>query len=433
MTAKMGKLYKELYFPVKASPITEITPCLIRPTVHQIHSMGFSTEGRVVLGAMVKNSSVGRGENIELSIACRNDSACNIKYVEIEIVEYLSWNLGKTDRQDSSQTLKSIKSVALPSTTKAISRKEIGRRSIGTLFKEIHSELRAQQQPVLVSVPVTARDSYQGRLVNVWHCVKVTFATRSVSNNAVAIIPIRVGTAPTPENHYQPPPPEAHPNNYQRLPRPIPPPQMTPISRPLSPVNEDGPLQEEGEGESSNSFPVMIAPEDLIILGADAINRRDVTSSDAGSVVTAPPTVRPKQPQPPSMKELLLAMQAAVSDFDLLTIYLMDKKWRRFFSTISPSNYGAIIENVKTEVDHPRVAVMLAPHLNHDNFICAYAAAAVKHCSVSYKSVTVKRLLPMCQDVEQNYRLILAELNEWERIATSNDFELALLSASHDV
>ena len=45
------------------------------------------------------------------------------------------------------------------------------------------------------------------------------------------------------------------------------------------------------------------------------------------------------------MKALLTAMESAVSDHDLITIFLMDQKWRKFFGRISAKEYG-LIDNI---------------------------------------------------------------------------------------
>jgi len=445
MTAKIGKegkIHKEVYFPVKSAPLPpERTPCLIRPTTHRINSIGVKDEGRVVLGAMVNNSSVGRDENIELFLACRNDSSVNIRTVQIDIVEFLRWQLSPSETKDSSKILHTIKSVALPSTTKARPRGQKGQRRTADMYREIHSELRSRQDPILISVPMTAKDTYRGKLVHVWHCIKVTFVTRSVSNNATAIVPIKIGHAPdrtmvkrqplTPRQEQPLAPPEAHPLSNTTTTITIVPtaPTLETVLEQEAPILASVPEQE--DVEAGGLFPVMIAPEDLMVLGSNSVRRRNDSSTDSSSVVSAPPPIAPSHQQEVSFKELLNRMASTTSDFDLILNLLMERRWALMFGALAPAEFGIILSKVKIEVDHPRVAVMLAPHMNGGRGLtCKYAAAAVRSCSVSYRSVTTKRLLPMCVDIEQHYRLILNELNEWERIATSNEFEEALLAAS---
>lgn len=180
-----------------------------------------------------------------------------------------------------------------------------------------------------------------------------------------------------------------------------------------------------------SSFPVMIAPDDLIVLGSESVHRKESRGDDSSSVVSAPSTVASNQQEEVSLQALLNRMKSTTSDFDLILNLLMERKWMKLFGSFSPSEFGIIISNVKIEVDHPRVAVMLAPHMNRGKtFTCQYAAAAIRRCAVSYRSVMTKRLLPLCADIQENYRVVLNELNEWERVATSSEFEEALLAAS---
>ena len=436
MTAKMGKLYKELYFDVQSSPLRpEKIPCLIQPTQHGIHSMGLSEEGQVILGALVRNSTIGRGKNVELVLACRNESAVHIRCVEIQVVEFLRWTLGpQTETMDVSKVLKTIKSVELPSSCKAKSRHEIGRTSTGSLFREIHEELRCRRDPILIRIPDTARDTYKGRLVSVWHCLKITFHTRSLCNNATAVVPIHIGTPPPkrsqkqPSQQQQPQHPEAHPLSNSAT--------LVPILAPgtLSAVPEDAeetpqenmdPNNPNNNNNNNGEFPFMVNPDDLIILGSASIQRR--TDPDAASVVTAPPETS-AAPIPISVPSLLARMEHAVNEYDLIQGYLRDRTWlRRVFQRLKPQEYGQVVSHVKVEVDQTRVAVLMAPHVQGGTGLtCEFAAAAVKQCAASYRSVTTKRLLPLCVDLPQNHHLILKELNEWERIATSNEFEEAL-------
>ncbi|KAL7564145.1 hypothetical protein ACA910_021120 [Epithemia clementina (nom. ined.)] len=410
MTAKMGKLYKELYFDVVSMPLRpENVPCLIQPTQHRIQSMGLKEEGQVLLGALVRNSTVGRGKNVELVLACRNDSAVNIRCVEIQVVEFLRWTLGpKPETTDVTKVLKTVKSVELPSTCKAKPRSEVGNISTKALFREIHEELRSRREPILIRIPETARDTYKGRLISVWHCLKITFQTRSLTNNATAVVPIQIGTPPVKrlKQQMQTAPSEAYPMSG-----------MIPVA-----PGELSTVPEDDEEAPNDAGPIVIAPDDLIILGSASIQRR--SDPDASSVVTAPPE---RVEVEVSIKSLLTSMESSVNDYDLIYKYLRDRRWAKLFSRMPARDYGQIISNVKVEVDQTRVAVLLAPHVNGgQRFTCEFAAAAVKNCSASYRSVTTKRLLPLCVDIKENHNLLLKELNEWERIATNNEFEDAL-------
>lgn len=433
MTAKMGELYKEVHFDVQSAPLgIEDIPCLITPTQHQIQSFGFKGAGRVILGALVNNSVVGRGKNIKLLLACRNDSTISIRSVEIQIVEYLRWSLGsKTETTEVFTVLKSVKSVALPPTCKACKSHEVGKKSTGTLYKEIHEELRTRKSPLLITVPETARDTYRGQLVNIWHCLKIRYSTGTFSSDATTIVPIRIGDPPpryAPKKYPMKQPHSAKKTHIQaqrQAQGPVQPVKEFSGAEPLT--NCPGSLPCVPEHDVSSEGMSIIAPEDLIIIGAGAITYRegDSNNSIGSSVVTNPP--EKARPLEVSLSSLLSSMESSINEFDLILGYLTDRRWVKFFANLTPNEFGQVVAAVKVEVDQPRVAVQLAPHINGGCFTCEYAAAAIRNCSAAYRTVTTKRLVPACVDLKQKYPLILKELNEWERIATSEKLDEVMI------
>jgi len=199
LKVKMGREYThDMPFNVKAAPLPSSTKSQWSlPTQYRMNPVigPAGSSGNIVVGAMVQNHSVGRGDNLAIFLACRNDSGIDIKCIEIQIVEYVRWTLGKIqDTKDTYSVLKSVKSLALPSSCKPCSNSEIGKRSPKALNRYCLEELKRRHEPVFITVPTTARDSYRGKMVHVWHCVKITFMTRSMANkDIVTTVPIRVG------------------------------------------------------------------------------------------------------------------------------------------------------------------------------------------------------------------------------------------------
>ena len=84
-------------------------------------------------------------------------------------------------------------------------------------------------------------------------------------------------------------------------------------------------------------------------------------------------------------------------------------------------------DQVNVEFDQPRVAELLAPHINGgSNFNCQFAAAAVRSTSEWNRATMAQRLLPFCIDLSVNHHLIENELHEWDRVVTRRDFEAAI-------
>jgi len=202
LIVSMGSQYKrEMVVDVLSAPLRSIqTPRWVMPTEYPMKSLGGgkASNGKIVMGAMIKNHAVGRGDNVELFLACRNNSAIDIGCVEVQIVEYMRWSMGKgKGTNDTYSVLKSVKSLSLPSNCKAQSRKKAGQQRRQVLQKQVCEELRRRCDPVLITIPNTARNTYQGKLVHVWHCVKISYMTKSMNNrNIIATVPIQVGRMP---------------------------------------------------------------------------------------------------------------------------------------------------------------------------------------------------------------------------------------------
>ena len=67
------RLKKEIIFEVRSAPLpNEKVPRAIEPTSFKLTSMGLFDAGLVTIGASIPDSRVGRGEDLEIHLACRN-------------------------------------------------------------------------------------------------------------------------------------------------------------------------------------------------------------------------------------------------------------------------------------------------------------------------------------------------------------------------
>ena len=206
VTAKLGKKFKaSSSFDVDAVPIpSKIINRWYRPREFPVKKDanlfgGVSVDGRVVMGAMLNSCVVGRGENIELFLACRNDSTTPIRCVRIEIIEYRQCSFGQDPRkQGKYDVLKAVQSLSLPSSCNAQDKESVGKNSKDVLCKQVYKELKRRRDPILVTIPKDSRDTYKGSLIHIWHCVKITYELkcRQRSNDVVAFMPIKIGRVP---------------------------------------------------------------------------------------------------------------------------------------------------------------------------------------------------------------------------------------------
>lgn len=79
------------------------------------------------------------------------------------------------------------------------------------------------------------------------------------------------------------------------------------------------------------------------------------------------------------------------------------------------------------DFDQPRVAAMLASHVNGgDSFTCRYCLSAVQNAAEWNRTAMVQKLLPLCVDIQFGFTMIQAELSPWEQTVTDRDFQRAL-------
>jgi hypothetical protein len=176
---------------------------------------------------------------------------------------------------------------------------------------------------------------------------------------------------------------------------------------------------------------MVYATDDVIVLGGDAF------ISDDASLVPLPapqPSAPPEEdlaPQPEfkmqsqvSIERLLEEMVSSISDYDIICNKLRDERWQSLLRSITADEFGCIIIHVNIEMDQPRVAVLLATHMN-SAFTCAHAAAAIQNAAEWTRYTMVERLLPLCSDFSTNQRLVREQLNVWELTVTQQYFDAA--------
>jgi len=79
------------------------------------------------------------------------------------------------------------------------------------------------------------------------------------------------------------------------------------------------------------------------------------------------------------------------------------------------------------DFDQPRVAAMLAPHVNGGNcFTCAYCLKAIQNAAQWNRTAMVQKLLPLCVDVRSEFTMLQEHLSPWEQTVTARDFQVAL-------
>ena len=170
------------------------------PTTFQLKSFGILHKGSIAIGAGVSNSQVGRGQRLQVALASRNDSDIDVDRVQVKLVELI------TCRADSQEVARKnvlilLKDVDLPALSKkagfAKSQARNHRPSrewIEATNQQINRGLSSQENMLPLEIPAFALDSYNGKLVQISHYIKVTFYTKkTLTENPSAKLPIWIG------------------------------------------------------------------------------------------------------------------------------------------------------------------------------------------------------------------------------------------------
>lgn len=195
LSAEMGELCVDKIFGVISAPLGDnIVPCIAEPTTHELKQARILSKGYLSVGACVDNSHVGRGQTMRVSVSCRNDSLCDIDRIRVKLTEIIQCK-AEDESHVFKNELKEIKDVHLPSLqlsrsqdNRRFSRKK-ERRNTAETYSEILNDLRSGENTFKITIPKTARDSYDGNLITISHILKITFYTggMTVENPSIKI------------------------------------------------------------------------------------------------------------------------------------------------------------------------------------------------------------------------------------------------------
>lgn len=125
----------------------------------------------------------------------------------------------------------------------------------------------------------------------------------------------------------------------------------------------------------------------------------------------------------PSFGLLLDQMTASVNDLDIINDKVNDDEWSAVFLSLTPVEFGSIMKTIDLDHYQSKVAGIVAEKI--DPFTCNYVIAAIRTCSEWNRVNVIKKLLPLCSDLEENKGSIIQELTDWERFSTEKDFNMA--------
>ena len=452
-------------FMVASAPLpnTKI-PASIAPKSISVNSFGFD-RGSIAIAARVLDVQVGRGTNLEIFLAAKNDATASIYRVEIELIEAVTWRVRNRYKRLNPRTIASIPEgeTHLPGIIrgKVSAPTDNGGQSSET-FNFLHQELQSARNKVTLRVPYSCHDSYTSALIRVTHEIKITTYTKARISNPTVSIPIQVGCPP--DDNYLPAGEAIAVPLYSTSQ------EQTASTSPVAVADQDDSVRIPSDTISSIPMadaivipidsdsiraPVATAPAEAMVIGglapvyyegedynyddqqqSPAATAAGIDASDTLPFADASLLSSQQQPafapsgsgtsqqrrQQPSLEVLLEEMMYSINDYDIILRKIQDSTWRELLQELSPEDLGGILAHVNRDTDQPRVADLLATQVLRNRFTCDFGKAVILNTAEWNRPTMVKRILPLCVDVEINYGQIQDVLSEWEKAVTQEDF-----------
>lgn len=391
----VGKALKEDYacskaIRVVAKPLSSDPVPYRRPPIETpMGSCCFWDQGSIIFGAHVSNTVLGRGEEVDVHLTCRNYSKVDIESITATVAQRVQW---KADREKEKQPLEKLAvfnfSYLTAEGLQGAARDK--QKPSEDKWASMELDLAEARYSDTVQIPFPTMETFRGQLITVQHFIRVVVETDGSSASDPEVwIPLEIGS----------------PKTAQDIPR----------EQAMS-------TDDEGSFDFNNSttaMPILVKSDDAQLGGSV----RDLGDSICMNeeIIVEPET---HEPRPPSVENLFLDMKESLNVYDLIHGRLADKKWKDVISSMTEMDYGRLIRRVVVEFDQPKVAEMVARVIPF--FYCSHVVAAISGCKEWNRATVIHLLLPHTKDFAENKDIILAQLTDWEKTVTKDAFELAL-------
>uniref|UniRef100_A0A7S1ZE28 Arrestin C-terminal-like domain-containing protein n=1 Tax=Trieres chinensis TaxID=1514140 RepID=A0A7S1ZE28_TRICV len=404
-----GSVLSQRQLIVVSSPMPpDPVPFTVEPVTSQVKNVMGISKGSISFGVHVKDTRVGRGEDLEFKIACRNDTTVGIEQIQVKVKEVCECKT-KISNDSAETTLVAIPNVKVQGGLDKKKKKDVEEsKKAGTNrqqdnFLDLFSEITSNENIASLKIPEIVRDSYKGQLIHIRHVMIVKIKTGRGKDDPKVEIPLHIGS-PAVETVRMP---------SVRLPPPIPTPSLGDDE-----VAHDMALSDEWAG-AEKSVKVHAIRTSFRMGGSTTVLTNEETDVPILPLPVLPP------PLEITLDHLFSEMVASVDDYDIVSSKIQDPDWKQLFMSLDPDGFGGIICHVNKEVDQPRIGSLIAPVINNGNFTCAHCKAALKSTNEWNRIAMVQHLLPFCVDLENGESSIRLELTDWENVVLDDDFKRA--------
>lgn len=401
--AGIGARTVERPFIIRSSPLQDALklPCFMEPKVEMLKSMGFVPGGLVTISASVGNTLVGRGQVVDVSLAVVNKTSLDLGSVSIQVVEVIRYTAPHESRSRKI-TLLEMENVQMVATAEPESVSVVPRErppTSGTCdSKLLYEALTSEKNTVSITIPMTARDSYAGHIINVQHYIKIKLNTGRFASNPSTQIPIHIGDSKVPKICSE-----------QVLKRRMPPDLMHPevAKVPYLPLSGSDHQHGFAEAKSLCQDTIGEVDDDSILIKPNHECHKPSNDSTMSPLAALASSV-------PSLDRLLHGMAQSVDASTTLARRLEQSEWNHVFSSLSPSGLGRIIASIRNNVQHVGMATILAARIQ-PLFTCAHCVTAIQNTTKWNRTTMVRLLAPLCTDWKENQKLLWNELSPWEQ------------------
>jgi hypothetical protein len=226
----------ERYVTFASAPLpNERVPALVQPKSHHVQSFGMN-KGTLSVGAKILDAHVGRGVNLEIFLASRNDATVSIRRVQVCLIEEVKFS-AQSHSTSTRRAIAKLPDVNLPGIARGKqSSQHVQQHTRGGASADIegiYGDLESGANKISMPVPWSSLDSYGGALIKVNHYLEITLFTKVLVSNPCVKIPIQIGFPPREQPPTHAPVPARAPLPVRPL-APLPPPMSSapPLVRP---------------------------------------------------------------------------------------------------------------------------------------------------------------------------------------------------------
>ena len=410
----LGNQRIERPFSVTTKPVDDVrVPCFCEPKTMSIKALGVRVVGHVTFGVSIKDTTVGRGDVLEVAVACKNFSSVDLKLElkVVEIVDFEAHPAGQSVSHSVKNTLFSREYPDMPNLSKSIAPVKDLRQST-TLhqenYREIYNELLEHRNGVEIMVPKHARTSYKGTLIQVSHYVKVKLMSQKMVDNVELKVPLFIGNPP-----YRGATTATLVDDFREDPQ-----SLSIRASTLLPSAPEGSIYDDVvpvapavlmDAEESD---ILVPTADAYVIGGEAVVSPYGQSIEDMDLLAPPP---PISATTPTLDNLLAEMLTSVHDYDIIASKLQIAEWRmNVLERLTPTQFGMILAHVHNDLDQTREAALLANHQH--NFHCEYCVQALRNMNDWNRPAMVEALKPHLKDFLWAQNKIWDELTQWERV-----------------